>query len=382
MAHDALFFTLALIFSGAALLATFALLARQSLVVAYILMGFVLGPWGLSWVGEPMMLQKISNIGIVFLLFLLGLNLTPQKLVPMLRDAARITFFSSLAFFSLSFLIAFAFGFRFAESCLIGICMTFSSTILGLKLLPSSELYRERPGEIIISVLLLQDIAAIAVLLGLEGLNKGEIPIEDMALLMLALPGTVVAAFLMQRYLIDPLVTRFDSISEYVFLMALGWCLGLAALAEQIGLSAEVGAFIAGVAMASSPTSRYISRRLRPLRDFFLILFFFSIGASLNLNELPDIWLPSLCIAVSLLIAKPWVFRLLLDAGGEKSAVSNEVGLRLGQASEFALLVSVLAIESQFLTDRGLYVIQFTTVLTFVVSSYVISRKLPTPGQT
>lgn len=381
MTHDALFYTLALIFSGAALLATLALWARQSLVVAYILMGVVLGPWGMGWMGEPIILQKISNIGIVFLLFLLGLNLTPQKLIPMLRDAARITIFSSLAFFAIAFLIAFAFGFGFAESCLIGICMTFSSTILALKLLPSSELYRERPGEIIISVLLLQDIAAIAVLLGLEGLNRGEVPLQDIGLLMLALPGTVVAAFLTQRYVIDRLLTRFAAISEYVFLVALGWCLGLAALSEQIGLSAEVGAFIAGVAMASSPTSRYISRRLRPLRDFFLILFFFSIGATLDLQHLPDIWLPSICIAGSLLIAKPWVFRLLLNAGGEKSDVSKEVGLRLGQASEFALLVSVLAIESQFLSDRGLYIIQFTTVLTFIVSSFTISRKLPTPGQ-
>lgn len=371
--------SVALIFSSAAILATLALYARQSLIVAYIVLGFALGPAGLRWIDQPVLIRQIADIGIVFLLFLLGLNLVPQKLVDMLRDAFRITFFSSAAFFAVAAAIAFAFGFTWLECAVIGACMSLSSTIIGLKLLPTSDLYRARPGEIIISVLLLQDILAIVVLLIIQGYADERVPFEDFGILLLSLPGLVVAAFLIEMFVVDVLLRRFNAVQEYVFLVALGWCLGMAELAERFGLSAEIGAFIAGVAMASSPAARYISRRLKPLRDFFLILFFFAIGAGLSREVFTNAWLPGLLLAVTMLAMKPAVFAVLLRQGREDPAVSSEVGIRLGQASEFSLLIGSLAYLSLVISEHANNVIQVATVLTFIASSFFINRTLPTP---
>lgn len=377
MDHSSILISIALIFSSAAILATLAMFARQSLLVAYILLGVALGPWGLRWVTEAALIQQIANIGIVFLLFLLGLSMQPQKLVASLRSALWVTILSTVLFYLSGYAVAIAFGFPLLDCLVIGVCMSFSSTIIGLKLLPSSELYRQRTGELIISVLLLQDLIAIVVLLFLQSRGGAA---ENLALLLLALPGLIVATLLIERYVLDYLLRKFDAIQEYVFLVAVGWCLGVAVMSEMVGLSAEVGAFIAGIAMATSPAARFIARRLAPLRDFFLILFFFAVGASLNLDKLGSLWIPAVALAVFMLGIKPWVFQRLFQRAGEDPEISREVSLRLGQASEFSLLVAFLAVQHAVVSAEAGYVIQLTTIITFIGSSYIVNRILITPS--
>lgn len=372
-------FTIFIVFTGAAVFATAALYARQSLLMAYILLGMLFGPWGLGWVGDPNLVREIAEFGIMFLLFLLGLNLQPQDLLYMVRKTTLVTLLSSVVFFMVGFAVALVFGMTLMESVLIGGAVTFSSTIIGLKLLPTSILHHQHTGEVIISILLLQDLLAIVLLLIVQGSSSGGLLLFDLLKLLGALPALALLAWLGERYLLLPLIQRFDRIQEYIFLMAIGWCLGMAELGQLMGLSAEIGAFIAGVTLASSPIALFIAESLKPLRDFFLVLFFFSLGAGFDLGMMTSVLLPALLLAVALLLLKPLVFRLLLHRTGESLRRSHEIGYRLGQMSEFSLLLAVLAQERQVIGTEASYLIQLATLLTFLASSYLIVMRFPTP---
>lgn len=379
MYQETIVFIIFLIFAGAALLSTVALYTRQSLLVAYILVGMILGPSGLGWVADHVLVQQIGDIGILFLLFLLGLHLQPQNLFQMLSKVTWITLLSSLVFAGLGYGIGSYYGFSNTESLVIGAAMMFSSTIIGLKLLPSSVLHHQHTGEVMISILLMQDFIAIIVLLVLHGAGSGKFSLADLGLIVVALPALFTFAFLFERFILVKLLARFDSTQEYIFLLSVGWCLGIAELAGIIGLSPEIGAFIAGVSLATSPISLYIADSLKPLRDFFLVMFFFAIGASFEFQFLKVIIVPAVILAVLILIIKPLLYSVLLRWGGEPKSVANEVGVRLGQASEFSLLVAALAVNSALLSKTANSLVQATTILTFIVSTYLVMWRYPTP---
>ena len=379
MLDDSIIFSIFLIFTGAAVLAGLALFARQSMLVAYILLGGLVGPWGFKLVDNASIIQEIGHVGIIFLLFLLGLNLQPSQLFRMLREAVMVTLASSIVFGVLGSVVGYSFGFNFQESLIIGSVMMFSSTIIGLKLLPTTALHHRHVGQVMISILLLQDIIAIGILLFLEGFSSTGVEWAMVGKLAIAVPLLVTFAFVFERYALQRLMHRFDTIKEYVFLTAIGWCLGLAELGNVLGLSYEIGAFIAGVSLASSPIALYISESFKPLRDFFLIMFFFSLGAGFNISILPEILLPALVLAMLMLVAKPLLFSRLLQKSGESSSLSIEVGVRLGQVSEFSLLIAVLAVNAGAIGANASYLIQATTLMTFIVSSYLIMLNYPTP---
>ena len=383
MQQDPFVFTIFLIFTGAAIVATIALYARQALLVAYILLGVLLGPSVFGLVSDPILIQQISHVGIMFLLFLLGLNLPLAKLIPLIQKTTFVTGSSSLLFALIGALVGWSFGFNFIECLIIGASLIFSSTIIGLKLLPTTVLHHKRTGEIIISILLIQDFIAIIILLLLQTTaqtaGQGSLPWMEIVLRIAALPLLIASAYLLERFVLIKLIARFDKIQEYIFLLTIAWCLGFAELAASIGLSTEVGAFIAGVALARNPIALFIGESLKPLRDFFLILFFFSLGASFDLRMLADVLIPATLLATVALLGKPWVFRWLLRSSGETLGSSSEIGFRLGQVSEFSLLIAVLAMELNNIGSEASYVIQLATLLTFIVSSYVIVQRYPTP---
>src|SRR3990167_5718888 len=270
-----LILAICLIFGGAAVLSTVALITRQSMLVAYIILGVVLGPWGLKIFSNPVFVQSVGDIGIIFLLFLLGLHLPPQKLIHMLRKITWVGLVSSVIFAIVGYLVAWFSGYSALSCVVVGAAMMFSSTIIGLKLLPTTILHHQHTGEIMISVLLMQDVVAIIALIVLNGAYDGaHFSLNDFGLVLLELPILIVFAFGVERYILVKLFAKFDRTQEYVFLLSISWCLTLSFIAKQLGLSEDIGAFIAGVALASSPISLYIAESLKPLRDFFLVMFF------------------------------------------------------------------------------------------------------------
>lgn len=383
MLQETILFTFFMIFTGAAVIAAVALFARQSLLVAYVLLGVLLGPSVSGIVSNPEVVKQIAHIGIIFLLFLLGLSLNPIELLQMVKKTTLVTIASSLIFALAGFTVSLLFGIPFFEAVLVGAVMSFSSTIIGLKLLPTSILHHQRTGEVVISILLLQDLLAMVLLVLVKGTGES-LGVTDREwleplLLLLKLPLLVLFTWIMTRYLLIPLMARYDKIREFIFLVAIGWCLGMAQLASWLGLSAEIGAFIGGVSLASAPVALFVSESLKPLRDFFLILFFFSLGASVDLGMSTRVILPALVLCAVTLLLKPLVFRWLLLRIGEPEKRSTAIGIRLGQMSEFSLLISVVAMDSGSISHETGYLIQFATLFTFIASSWWVVQRLPTP---
>ena len=379
MHGESIFFTIFLIFTGGAIVAGLALFARQSMLVAYIALGVLVGPWGIGLIEDSSTAQGIGEIGIIFLLYLLGLNLHPQKLARMIREATVVTVGSSLAFAGAGAAVALVFDFTLPEVLVIGALSMFSSTIIGLKLLPTTTLHHRHAGEVIISVLLLQDVIAIVLLLGLDAASRPTLSAADALRLAAALPVVVAVSAATERWLLTPLIRRFDTIREYIFLVAIGWCLGVAQLGYAMGLSHEIGAFVAGVALARSPIATYIAESLKPLRDFFLVMFFFALGAGFPIPMLAEVAVPAACLGGLMLLLKPAVFRWLLQREHESTRLSMEIGVRLGQLSEFSLLIAVIASGGNVIGPNAAYTIHAATLFTFIVSSYVIMLRYPTP---
>ena len=369
-----------LIFGGAAVIATTALYLRQPMLVAYIALGALAGPFGLALMDDTALLSGIAEIGIIFLLFLVGLDLPIHKLKNMLGESLLTALGTTAVFFSAGAGVILVFGYTVIEALIVGIAMTFSSTILGIKLLPTTVLHHRHIGEIVISLLLVQDLLAIVALLfvGFMG-NPTEHHNIAMIGLAVGLPALIVGALLVVRFVLLPLLEKFDEFHEYVFLLAIGWCLTIAQLAHSLGLSYEVGGFIAGVSLATSPIAQYIATNLKPLRDFFLVMFFFTVGASIDLSLLQGVWLPISVLSITVLLVKPLTFTRLLHMQGESLSNAKEVGLRLGQASEFSLLVSYVAIHASLLSMESAVILQAATVLTLLINSYLVVSRYPNP---
>ena len=378
--HDAIFHSFFLIFCGAAVIATLALYGRQPLLVAYVALGILLGPSGLQLAQDVAVIADISHIGIVFLLFLLGLDMQPAALARVFRQITHVALISSLVFAGASYGIALGFGFSTMEAMVIGLAMMFSSTIIGIKLLPVTVLHHRPIGELMVGMLLLQDFLAIIVLLVLAGSDVAEFDGGAILRALVALPLVTLCALVAVRHVILKLFARYERMGEYMFLLSIGWCLGMAELAHQLGLSREIGGFIAGIAIATHPIAQHIALSLKPLRDFFLILFFFTIGARFDLGVLHEIALPALVLGGCMLILKPVAFRLLLWGQTRVSPqLGWDFGFRLGQCSEFSLLVAYLAVTTGLIGNAASHLIQAATILTFLVSSYVIVLTFPNP---
>ena len=232
MDFSSITFSFFLIFTGAALFASVALYTRQPLIIAYIALGACIGPYGLSLVTDLDLLSDIGHVGIIFLLFLLGLDMQPQALWVTLRKSVLVAVFSSCIFLLGGCAVASLFGYSIIDSLVIGAAMMFSSTIIGIKLLPTTVLHHRHIGELMIGLLLLQDLLAIIVLMVLLSANSGDSMGTKLTVSLLSLPLLAGAALLVVRFVLLPLITRFDSFHEYIFLLAIGWCLGMAEAAS------------------------------------------------------------------------------------------------------------------------------------------------------
>ena len=377
--HGHIFETFFLIFTASAIIGTLALYTRQPLIVVYVAVGILLGPFGLKAVSDIHLISELSHIGIVFLLFLLGLDMQPKALQSVFKEITPTALISSLIFAGLGFAIGKTFQFDTMEAVVLGMAMMFSSTIIGIKLLPTTVLHHRHTGELMVGLLLFQDFLAIICLLILANGMEAGLNIDKLGLAFLALPALGVFAIFFVKYVLLKLIARFDRIQEYIFLIAIGWCLGLAELANFMGLSAEIGAFIAGITLATSPISQFIALNLKPLRDFFLILFFFALGAQLNIHLLPQLIVPILVVSLVVIAIKPTTFYFLLRQRSERKELAWDVGFRLGQISEFSLLLVMVASSNMIIGEQVKVIIQSAAIITFLVSSYIVIFFFPSP---
>jgi len=390
---EQLILELGVVIVASAALAIAAHFLRQPLIVAYIAAGILFGPHSpvpaLRLVTQSEFIRGTGELGLVLLLFLLGIVLHPGRLLQIFRQASFITLGTSSVFFLVGFgategvarLAPEAFSLTLLEKVFIGCATAFSSTLLVVKLLPTRRLHESEVGTLAIGILIIQDLIAISILLvmGAAGvIGTGEVGAHwrlPLGIVML------VAAFFVEQYGLRRLMRHVQGYPELLFVISLGWCLLLAEGAEHLGFSREVGAFVAGLALARSPLSLYIWEKVSPLRDFFIVLLFFSLGALVNLKSrhLASVVLLAALLALVLALAKPYLFRLALRISGARPALSREAGWRLGQMSEFGLVIAFLALDQGLIGRMAFELILIAVLLSFLVSTYVVVLKYPSP---
>jgi len=378
MSFENIITELAVIYTGAAILSTIFLYLKQPIIISYIFLGILVGPFGLALIDNADHIEQISHLGIILLLFLIGLNLHPNKLFVLFKKTSLVTILTSLIFAIISAIVTYLFGYTIFDSIIVGVALGFSSTVIGLKLIPTSDLHTKHIGEIMISILLFQDILAIIVILFLKGDTSSNLHVLFSFLILKGILISI-ASFFIVKYIILYLFKKFDVIQEYTFMVALGWCLFVAAISHYFGLSYEIGAFIAGVTLAISPIALVISEKLKSLREFFLILFFFAIGAQFDVLVLKDVLILSIILGILIVVIKPLIYRKAFLFSGENDKISTESAFRLGQASEFSLIVAFIALENSKISNSASYLIQLTVIITFIISTYIVSSKYKTP---
>jgi glutathione-regulated potassium-efflux system ancillary protein KefC len=374
---EQVFFPIAIIIVVCAVSATLGIFSRQPIVVAYIAAGILLGPWGFSVVENIELINEISHIGVIMLLFLAGVVLHPQRLLALFRKTMLITVTAGLICTAAITVLLLAWHFPPLKSLLAGVALLFSSTILVVKLLPTTTLHQQRMGSLCIAVLVAQDLLAITILLFMNA----DRPDSLIGHLLMPLSGIAGIALVMlgEQFVIRPIMKKTEYYHEVLLLLALGWCFGIAMLSDVAGFSHEIGAFIAGLSLARSPIAFFISEGLKFFRDFFLVLFFFTLGARIDLSIIRYVWAPALMCAVLLLGLKPLLYRWLFMRTGENGQFSTEIGIRLGQSSEFSLIVAVVAVQHTLIGVKVSQLVQVTTIFTMIISSYITVAFFPSP---
>ncbi len=373
---ESVFFQISLIVITCAVLSWGALLLRQPIIVAYLIGGFVCGTSGFGLIHDTAVIDGISDLGITLLLFLAGIVLHPRRLRELLRQTLLLTLINSATAILVCGGFCFLWGFSPVEAFFIGLPFIFSSTILVIKLLPTTALHHKRMGAYCIAILIAQDIIAVALLI-LIGSRDG----SPMQWLLLPVKGIalIAATFAFEQVILRRVMARCDRFHEILQLLALGWCLALALLSHAIGLSHEIGAFIAGVALARSPLAFFLSEQLKPFRDFFLVFFFFVLGTRFDPSALQAVALPALILCPLMMAAKYGTFRWLFNRTNEDAPFAHETGARLAQASEFSLILVMVEYRAGLLSDNGFQLVQLVTVLSLLISSYLITARFPSP---
>ena len=370
---------LSLLVVCSAILASIAVILKQPIIIAYIVSGILIGPYGLGLISNLEFIEVIAHLGIALLLFLAGLNLHPRKLFKLFNQSSWVALMNAVISFILAFVFSLMLGFGTVESLCVGLALMFSSTILVVKLLPTTTLHQERMGEFCIGILILQDLIAVGVLAFIQCLALPENAILSFAFLTFKLVLFIGLLVLIDLYLLQRVMHIVERLHEVLFILGVAWCFGIATFSSALGLFYETGAFFAGVVLARHPISLFIAERLKPLRDFFLVLFFFSLGARLDLSVLKAVIVPAFILAVLFMMIKPWVFTKSLVWEGEKPSFAQEIGIRLGQLSEFSLLVGFLALDLKLISDNASQLIHLVTIMTFIASSYIVVYRYQTP---
>jgi len=351
---------------------------KQPTILAYIFTGIVLGSSVLNVLQFNEFITVFSELGIAFLLFLVGLNLDLRVLreigkPSILVGAGQIIFTSFLGFIISNFM-----GFGLLEAIYIAIALSFSSTIIIVKLLGDKKELNSLYGKISIGVLLLQDFIAILVLLFISSLGEGT-SISQIAIDFIVKGLAFFAvSFFVAKFLLTKMFDKSAESQELLFLSAISWCMLLTVFSKFLGLSFEIGAFVAGVSLASIPYSFEVSGKIKYLRDFFLVLFFVSLGSTIVVTSFNQVLVQALILSALVLIGNPLIVMVLMQFLGYRSKTSFLVGLTIAQISEFSLIVIALGLKVGHISSEIVSVITLTAVITITISTYYIiySQKL------
>jgi Kef-type K+ transport system membrane component KefB len=369
---------LGLVVVGGALLLLAVRPLRVPPILTYMMGGLILGPaTGLLAVTET--LELFSELGIALLLFVVGLELSVDKI----RDVGRTAVLGGVTQVVLTLILAFGLstlvGFPPVPALFVGLTLTFSSTVVVVKLLDRAGALNARYGRVAIGILLVQDVVIALVLTVLSGLAAGAAETVatrwlGLAVAFASMLGLALVAGVAVRLVVRPLFAWLSRSAEALFIASLAWAFAFIVAAESLHVSVELGAFIAGVALAQIPYNQELQRRVHPLVDLFLAVFFVSLGARMDLGAFQQYWLIALVLSAFVLVVKPLLIAVLLTRLGQANRSAFLSGVTLGQISEFSFILIPLAIAGGLVPPEILSLVGLLGLVTIGASAIVVPR--------
>ncbi len=348
--------------------------AKPPLLIAFILVGIVVGPNVLGWIDDAEPLELFAEIGIAMLLFLVGLKLD-INLIRSIGTIALLTGLGQVVFTSaVGFGIALLFGLDPVAALYVAVALTFSSTIIIVKLLSDKRELDELHGRIALGFLIVQDIVVIVAMIALTSFaGGGDEPIGDQVLrLVLSAGGIFIGLFLMMRWVLPWLLKQLATSQELLIVWSVAWAVTFAAVTDLLGFSIEVGAFLAGFAIASTRYRESIAASLSGLRDFLLLFFFIVLGSELDFSTIGDQVPAAIVFSLFVLIGNPLIVLIIMGAMGYPSRVGFLAGLAVAQISEFSLILIALGRDLGQVDDSIVGLVTLVGLITITGSTYMI----------
>ncbi len=345
---------------------------RQPVLLAFIVTGMLLGSAFLDVIGYKDFLQVFSDFGIALLLFLVGISLD-LRIIKEIGKASVVTGIGQIVFTSLiGFLIAQALGFGAVESIYIAVALTFSSTIIIVKLLSDKKELNALYGKISVGFLIVQDFAAIAILVFISAFSFSAEPLSQFFWFIANMAIFLGLFFVSYKFLIKRVFDAIAHSQELLFLASISWCFVFASIAIAMGFSKEIGAFLAGVSLAALPYTHDIFGKLKYLRDFFIVLFFVVLGSSLLFTASSEVLLPAIIFSAFVLVGNPFIVFVLMAKLGYKGRTSFLSSLTVAQISEFSLIIIFLGQKVGQVSGEVVSIITLVAVATISASTYFI----------
>ncbi|MCK5594201.1 MAG: cation:proton antiporter [Candidatus Aenigmarchaeota archaeon] len=367
-----IFLELSIIIGITALISGFMRLLRQPLIIGYIVAGIIVGPYFLDIVNSTETISILSHIGIALLLFIVGLGLSP-KVIKEVGKVSLITGVGQVLFTTLiGFLICTMFGFSTLTSLYIAVALTFSSTIIIMKLLSDKGDMKTLYGRIAIGFLIVQDLIVIFILMFVSSLSNGFNLNDILFGTMLKGLGLLVILYFIGIYVLPGIIKIIAKSQEYLLLFSMSWCLVLAALFYHLNFSMEIGALLAGFTLSISPYRYEISCRMKSFRDFFIVLFFVLLGSQMIFADVTLYIVPIIVLSLFILVGNPLIVMTLMGMLGYTRRNSFLAGLTVAQISEFSIILIALGVKSGHLTTEILALVTSVGLITIAGSTYMM----------
>ncbi|MDD5135312.1 MAG: cation:proton antiporter [Phycisphaerae bacterium] len=370
------FYELAIVLSIAAVVGAIGLKLRQPLIVSFLVAGIMVGPSGLRIIENYEKIDLLAQIGISLLLFVVGLRLD-FHMIRTIGPVALATGLGQVIFtLAIGFLIAVSLGMPVVSAAYVATALTFSSTIIIVKLLSDKKEIDSLHGRIAVGFLIVQDIIAILSLIILTGLGWGLGGSGSHALKTFVMISRglifLVGIVLLMRYVLPLFLKYLAKSQEILVLFSITWAVLLAATGSMLGFSKEVGAFLAGISLATTGYREAIGARLVTLRDFLLLFFFINLGSRLQINILETQLLPAAIFSVFVLIGNPLIVMAIMGFMGYRKRTGFMAGLTVAQISEFSLILAALGVSLGHLNMQAMGLITIVGMITICVSTYMI----------
>ncbi len=347
-------------------------LFKQPLIIGYILTGILVSPHFLNIIKSTDSITTFAHIGVAFLLFMIGLNLNP-KIIKEVGKVSLITGVGQVIFTSIiGFLMCRLLGFTTITSIYIATALTFSSTIIIMKLLSDKKDTETLYGRIAIGFLIVQDLIAILIMMFISAIQT-ETNLASMALeTILVGSGLILAIYLISEFILPQITPIIAKSNEFLMLFSIGWCFAIASLFTYMNFSIEAGALLAGIALSFTPYHYEISSKMKPLRDFFIILFFIMLGSQMVFSDISNYIIPIILFSAFILIGNPLIVMVLMGSLKYTKRNSFMAGLTVAQISEFSLILIAMGVSAGHLTSDIMSLVTVIGLITIAGSSYMI----------